>query len=122
MASGAAPASALLEIAATADDYYRDVFAREAEQQIGKRLMVSAPRLGEHIAKPPRWAEAFFSMAESIGRRPEMATDVLRYADLVLFERFASRDPQPALTAFVRGDHTWLAGTLALARRFCARV
>jgi hypothetical protein len=122
LASGAAPANALIEIAAAADDYYRDAFIRDSEQQFGTRMTISAPRLAGHIANPPKWTEAFFAMAESLGSRPEQATDVLRYGDLVLFERFAGRDPQPALKAFIRCDHTWLAGSLALTKRFCARV
>jgi hypothetical protein len=122
LASGAAPANALIEIAAAADDYYRDAFIRDSERQFGERMTISVARLAGHIANPPKWAEAFFAMAESLGSRPEQATDILRYADLALIERFAGRDPQPALAAFIRGDHTWLAGSLALAKRFCARV
>jgi hypothetical protein len=122
LASGAAPAIALKEIAASADDFYRNAFEQASEEQTGKRLMLTAPRLAEHIANPPRWADAFFAMSETIGSRPEAATDVLRYADLTLHERFAGREPGPAQRAFIRGDHTWLAGTLALAAGFCIRV
>lgn len=122
LASGAAPATALKEIAATADDFYRNAFEQASEEQTGRRLMLTVPRLAEHIANPPRWADAFFSMAETIGSRPEVAGDVLRYADVTLHERFAGRDPNPAQRAFVRGDHTWLAGTLALAAGFCTRI
>jgi hypothetical protein len=122
LASGAAPATALKEIAASADDFYRDAFARASEEQVGKRLMITAPRLAEHIANPPRWSDSFFSMAESLGSRPEAATDILRYADLALYERFAGRDPASALTAFVRGDQAWFASGLALAARFCSRI
>jgi len=122
LASGAAPASALKEIAATADDFYRDAFERASEEQTGKRLTLTAPRLADHIANPPRWAEPFFSMAESLGSRPEIATDVLRYAELTLYERFAGRDPAAAHHAFIRADHAWLASTLALAAGFCNRV
>jgi hypothetical protein len=122
LASGAAPATALQEIAATADDYYRNAFAKDSEEQTGKRLITTAPRLAEQIANPPRWSDAFFSMAESLGSRPELATDVLRYAELTLYERFAGRDPASAQGAFVRGDHAWLAAGMALAAGFCTRV
>ncbi len=122
LVSGAASASALREIAATADDYYRDAFERAAEAAGGRRLMLDVPRLSEHIARPPRWADSFFSFAESVGARPEAATDVLRYAEITLFEEFAGRDPRPAQQTFVRGDHDWLAGTLLLAAAFCQRV
>jgi len=122
LASGAAPATALKEIAATADDYYRNAFARDSEEQTGKRLIITAARLAEHIATPPRWSESFFSMAESLGSRPETATDILRYADLALYERFAGRDPASAQAAFVRGDRVWLESSLALAAGFCSRV
>ena len=122
LASGAAPAIALKEIAASADDFYRNAFEQASEEQTGKRLMLTAPRLAEHIANPPRWTDAFFSMSDTIGSRPEAAADVLRYADLTLYERFAGRDPRPAQRAFIRSDHTWLAGTLALAAGFCIRV
>jgi hypothetical protein len=122
LASGAAPASALKEIAASADDYYRDVIERASEEQFGKRLMIASPRLAEHIANPPRWSDSFFSMSESLGSRPEAATDVLRFADLALFERFAGRDPSAAVAAFIRSDDTWLASSLALVAGFCSRV
>lgn len=122
LASGVASASALREIAATADEYYRDAFERAAEATGGRRVMLDVPRLSEHIARAPRWADSFFSFAESVGARPEAATDVLRYAEITLFEEFAGRDPRPAQEAFIRGDHDWLAGALLLAGAFCQRV
>jgi hypothetical protein len=122
LASGAAPASALKDIAASADEYYRNAIARAAEEQTGKRLMITAERLAEHIANPPRWSDSFFAMADSLGSRPELATDVLRYAELTLYERLAGRDPVPAQVAFVRTDHGWLASSLALAAGFCERI
>ncbi len=73
LASGAAPASALQEIAATADNYYRNASARSSEEQTGSRFMITAPRLAEHIANPPRWTDAFCSMAEALGSRPELS-------------------------------------------------
>jgi hypothetical protein len=122
LASGAAPASALREIAARADEYYRDVLDRVTEVHSGQRAMLEIPRLAEHIAAPPRWADAFFSFADSLGARPESATDVLRFAELELFESLAGRDPAPAQRTYVRGDHGWLAGTLASAAGFCQRL
>jgi hypothetical protein len=122
LASGAAPASVLREIAARADEYYRDVLDRVTEAQSGERAAVDIPRLADHIARPPGWAEGFFSFAESVGSRPEAATDVLRYAELELFESFAGRDPAQAQRTYVRGDHGWLAGTLASTAGFCQRL
>jgi hypothetical protein len=121
LASGVATSGALREIGARADEYYRDVLERVAEAKGGERIMLDVPRLADHIARPPTWAEGFFSFAESLGARPEAATDVLRYAELELFESFAGRDPQPALRTFVRGDHAWLASALASVAGFCQR-
>ena len=121
LASGAASASALREIGARADEYYRDVFERLTEATGGARIMIDVPRLADNIAPPPRWADGFFSFAESLGGRPEAATDVLRFAELELFESFAGRDPEQALRTYVRGDHGWLATALASAGGFCQR-
>lgn len=123
MASGRASAGALREIAARADDYYRDVLDRSIEQARGKKTEVRVPRLADTIAQPPDWAAAYLSLSRQLGSRPEVATDLLRFAELDLVERFVvGRDPRPATGQFVRSDHRWLSGALSLVAGFCERV
>jgi hypothetical protein len=123
MASGAASAGALREIAARADDYYRDILDRSIEQAQGKKGEVRAPRLADTVARPPDWTDSYLSLSRQLGSRSEVATDLLRFAELELIERFvAGRDPRPATQQFIRSDHRWLSGALSLAAGFCERV
>lgn len=123
LASGAASATVLREIAARADDYYRDILDRSIEQAQGKRSEVRAPRLAEVIAQPPPWTEAYLSLARQLGSRSEAGTDLLRYAELELVERFvAGRDPVQSQIRFIRTDHRWHSAALSLAAGFCERV
>ncbi len=123
MASGAASANALRQIAARADDYYRDIIDRSIEQAQGKKGEVRAPRLYDTIAQPPIWTDAYLSLSRQVGSRPEAATDLLRFAELELVEKFlAGRDPQSAQDQFIRSDHRWLSGAISLAAGFCERV
>jgi hypothetical protein len=123
MASGAASASALRDIAARADDYYRDVLDRSVEQAQGKKGEVRVPRLADVIAQAPAWTNAYIALSRQIGSRPEAATDLLRFTELDLLERFVvERDPRPAEKQFIRGDHRWLSGAISLTAGFCERV
>lgn len=123
MASGAASAGVLRDIAARADDYYRDVLDRSIEQAQGKKSQVRVPRLADSIAQPPAWTDAYLSMSRQLGSRPEAATDLLRFAELELLERFvAGRDPGPSERQLVRSDHRWLSGAVSLVAGFCERV
>jgi hypothetical protein len=123
LASGAAGAAVLREIAARADDYYRDILGRSIEQAQGKKSQIEAPRLADSIAQAPAWTDAYIAMSRQLGSRPEVATNLLRFAELELFERFvAERDPGPSKRMFVKGDHQWLSGAVSLAAGFCERV
>lgn len=71
LASGSARAAALRDIAARADDYYRDVLERYAESLTEKKTPIDVPRLADHVAQPPQWGPAYMSFAERLpaGRR-----------------------------------------------------
>lgn len=123
LAAGVASAQSLRDIAARADEYYRDIFERYADSVGASRRAFTAPRLVEHIAKPPDWASSYLSFAERLTERPEVATDTMRFAELELYERFvAGRDPGPAHLAFVRTDPHYFRVVLSLAAAFCQRV
>jgi hypothetical protein len=122
-ASGAASASALRDIAARADDYYRDVLGRSIEQAQGKKSEVRVPRLADTIAQAPGWTDAYLALSRQLGSRPEAATDLLRFTELDLLERFlVGRDPRLAEEQFIRSNHRWLSGAVSLAAGFCERV
>jgi hypothetical protein len=54
-ASGVANAAALRNIAARADDYYRDAFAKAGRTGGAASRPINIPRLVDHIAHPPEW-------------------------------------------------------------------
>jgi hypothetical protein len=94
-AAGVAPAAALREIAARADDFYRDALAKARQSTGQASAPVDVPRLVEHIAQPPEWLPEFLDLSRQVGARPQHATDVLRFADLFLFEQLIAGKPIP---------------------------
>lgn len=94
--SGVANAAALRDIAARADDFYRDALAKATRARPEGAEAVNVPRLAEHIAQPPPWLPEYLELARHIGGRPQFATDVLRYGDLLLFEELIAGNPIPA--------------------------
>jgi len=123
LASGAASAAALRDIAARADDYYQDVIQRTIQQGAGSHQAREVPRLIDHIVTPPGWSEAYLAFSRRIGRVPHLATEILRFAELVLLEgHVAQRDTQPALNQQIPGDEGYMRAALALAAAFCSRV
>lgn len=123
-ASGAADARALREIAARADDYYQDALRRVA----GSRGPAGAPdlhvpRLANAIAEAPPWMSAYLSLARRFAERPLLAGDLLRYADIVLFEHLlADREIPVLLTYAISADQKVLQTTLEFAALFLQRV
>ncbi|MGH3082255.1 MAG: hypothetical protein ACRDNH_14140 [Gaiellaceae bacterium] len=95
-ASGVASSAALREIAARADDFYRDALVKATRTRQQGAKAVEVPRLAEHIAQPPAWLPDYLDLARQIGARPQYATDVLRFADLLLFEQLIAGSPIPA--------------------------
>jgi hypothetical protein len=84
--SGVANAIALRDIAARADDYYRDALAKAMKRGPEGRTPLDVPRLADVIAQPPNWLGEYLTLAERLSERPQLATDLLRFADLLLFE------------------------------------
>lgn len=93
--AGVANAAALRDIAARADDFYRDALAKATRSGSSGAGPLEVPRLAEHIAQPPPWLSEFLELARQIGARPQFATDVLRFADLLLFEQLIAGNPIP---------------------------
>jgi hypothetical protein len=93
--SGVASAAALRDIAARADDFYRDALVKATRTRVKGAETVGIPRLAEHIAQPPAWLPEYLELARQIGARPQYATDVLRFADLLLFEQLIAGSPIP---------------------------
>jgi hypothetical protein len=81
------------------------------------------PRLVEHIAQPPGWLGEFGELARRLGERPQYATDLLRFADLVLLEQLVQGAPIPSpLLQSVAGDADELMRLLQLGGYFLRRV
>jgi hypothetical protein len=93
--AGVASAPALRDIAARADDFYRDALTKAMHKGRSAAGPIDVPRLVDHIAQPPAWVPEFLDLARSIGERPQYATDVLRLADLLLFEQLIAGNPMP---------------------------
>jgi hypothetical protein len=93
--SGVASATALREIAARADDFYRDALVKATRTRTEGAGSVEIPRLADHIAQPPAWLPEYLELAGQIGARPQYATDVLRLADLLLFEQLIAGNSIP---------------------------
>src|SRR5258708_17189576 len=102
-ASGAANAATLREIAARADDYYRDAIAKASRSADRARPALQVPRLSESIAASPPWLDEYLTLVEAVGARPNSATDALRFADLLLYETLLGcrRLPETVMTHFV---------------------
>jgi hypothetical protein len=94
--SGVASAAALRDIAARADDFYRDALVKATRTRAEGAEAVAVPRLAEHIALPPPWLPEYLELARQVGGRPQFATDVLRFGDLFLFEELIAGNPVPA--------------------------
>jgi hypothetical protein len=122
LAAGVANAAELRDIAARADDYYRDAWSRTARER-GEDGRLTVPRLADHIAQPPVWLGEFQELAQRLGERSQHSTELLRFADLVLFEQLVMRNPIPAnLLASVSADANELMRLLQLSGYFLRRV
>jgi hypothetical protein len=101
-ASGAANATALREIAARADDYYRDAITKADRSGGRARPALQVPRLADSIAAPPSWLGEYLTLVEAVGARPNSATDALRFADLYLYEALLAGNelPETVMTSF----------------------
>jgi hypothetical protein len=84
--SGVASATALRDIAARADECYRDALSKSARAG-GSVRPFDVPRLAAHIAQPPEWLAEFLELARRLASRPQYANDLLRYADLLVYEQ-----------------------------------
>lgn len=102
-ASGAASATTLREIAARADDYYRDAITKTSLTADRARPPLNVPRLAESIAAPPPWLDEYVTLVESVAARPNSATDTLRFADLFVHEVLLSGTdlPETVMPSFV---------------------
>jgi hypothetical protein len=122
LVAGVASAAALRDIAARADDYYRDAWVRSARDRTEEgRLAV--PRLVDHIAQPPPWLTEFHELTMRLSERPQFAGDLLRFADLVLLEQLVQSGPVPApLISSIAADVDELMRLLQLAGYFLRRV
>jgi hypothetical protein len=93
--AGVASATALRDIAARADDFYRDALTQAARSGRGGAAPLEVSRLVETIAQPPAWLPEFLELSAQVGARPQYATDALRFADLLLFEQLIAGNPVP---------------------------
>lgn len=93
--SGAADAAALREIAARADTYYRDAIAKATEADDRARLALQMPRLADSVVGPPPWLDEYLSFVEGIGQRVDSATEILRFADILIYEMLLAGKPLP---------------------------
>jgi hypothetical protein len=122
LAAGVASAAALRDIAARADDYYRDAWTRTARDR-GEEARLTVPRLVEHVAQPPLWLSEFQELTTRLGERPQFAGDLLRFADLVLLEQLVQGAAVPApLLASIAADADELMRLLQLSGYFLRRV
>ena len=121
-ASGVAPASALRDLAARADDYYRDILFRLA-RQAGTRGPVNPPRLTSQVATPPNWLEQYLIMSDQAAAHPSIATDALRLSEMVLFEQLLlGGDLPPAVLSKLVGDPVELLRPLQWVVQFMKRI
>jgi hypothetical protein len=122
LAAGVASATTLRDIAARADDYYRDAWARTARER-GEEARLAVPRLVDHIAQPPPWLAEFQELTVRLSERPQFAGDLLRFADLVLLEQLVRGGPVPApLLTSIAAEADELMRLLQLAGYFLRRV
>lgn len=122
-ASGAAPAVTLRDIAARADAYYRDAIGKAGEASDRGRAPLQMPRLADSIAEPPLWLGEYLAFVEAVGQRPGAATDILRFADMFLYETLlaGNRLPETVMTSFVMPSDDLLR-ILRMAAYFVRRV
>jgi hypothetical protein len=121
-AAGAASATTLRDIAARADDYYRDAWVRTARER-GEAEQLTVPRLASHVAEVPVWLGEYVELARRLGAKPQHATDLLRFSDLLLFEQIIAASPVPAtILATVGADVADLMRLVQLAGYFLRRV
>lgn len=122
-ASGVASATALRDVAARADDYYRDALTKSTRASVGAARPIDVPRLVDHIAQPPVWLADFLELAKRLVERPQYANDLLRFADMVLFEELlAERVPPPAVLESIASPADELRRLVQLAGYFAKRV
>jgi hypothetical protein len=123
-ASGAADARTLREIAARADDYYQDALNRAAHAAPGAVASeIRVPRLVNTIAETPNWMPAYIAFARRLGERPLLAGDVLRYADLLLFEHLLAGNEMPEPTSLgISSDHAGFRTVIDLGALFLQRI
>jgi hypothetical protein len=93
--SGAADAPTLRGIASRADSYYRDAILKATEADDRARLALQMPRLADSVAEPPAWLAEYLAFVEGIGRRVDSATEILRFADILLYEILLADNPLP---------------------------
>ncbi len=94
-ASGVASTAALRDIAARADEYYRDALSKAARAGGSPVRPFDVPRLVHHIAQPPEWLNDFLELTAHLGARPQHTNDLLRYADLLLYEQLLAGNVIP---------------------------
>jgi hypothetical protein len=123
-ASGAASAHVLRDIAARADDFYQDALGKAGPKDgRAARSAVEVPRLAPVIAEPPSWIGPYLDVARRLGERPQIATDALRYAELILFEEMiAGNDASTAVKDYIGTEPAELATVLEVGALFLQRV
>jgi hypothetical protein len=121
--SGAASAAALRDIAARADEYYRDALAKALRRGSTATRPIDIPRLVDVIAQPPTWLTEYLTLAERMSEHPQLATDLLRFADLLLFEHLlVGAIPHKAALASILAPQEELSRLLQLAGYFAKRM
>ena len=96
-ASGGPSTTALRDIVGRADDYYRDALTRamrEGKNESGSSP-IDVPRLADRIAQPPAWLPDYVDLSTQISEQPGLATDALRFADLLLLQALVADGPIP---------------------------
>jgi hypothetical protein len=124
LASGAADAAALREIAGRADDYYQNALIQAVKSQPNEAAsVIKVPRLANSIAEPPEWTQSYLGFARRLGEQPLAATDVLRYADLILFESIlAEQNVAPLVDMLFPDGSAHLRISLELGALFLNRI
>lgn len=122
-AAGAADAHTLREIGARADAYYRDVLGKLMQRSDSGVRALSLPRLSDELAKLPSWLAGYLQLAQRFGDPVSSATDVLRYADLLLFEQHvAGNDASEPLLSLFDGPRPDLRAGVEAAALFLQRL
>lgn len=122
-AAGVANASALRDIAARADDYYRDAFTKANRSRTSGRIPMDVPRLVDTVARPPEWLPEFLELSRSVGLHPRYGTDTLRFADLLIHENLLlGKAVSPAVAGSIVSPPEELLRLIQLAGHFLGRV